>query len=134
MAPRIERHVSDTGPEIPAVTVECRSASCRLVLEHASTFRVAEHQSLMGIAQRVVQTFIETNPASFEPFVLIAAHYQEPERPYLKLFLRRAGQGQPGQRADRRSSARPSAAHGAAAQARNGASGVPMRPRRGVGR
>jgi hypothetical protein len=100
MEARIERHVSETGPEFSAVDVECRSASCRLVLEHASTWSVSEHQSLMGIAQLVIQAFIEANPASFEPVFLIAAHLQEPGNPYIKLFLRRAaGRNQAGQRA-----------------------------------
>lgn len=88
-AARIERHVSNTGSEFSSVDVECRSASCRVVLEHVPTWRVSEHQVLMGAAQRVIQAFIEADPDSFEPVVLIAAHYQEPERPYIKVFLRR---------------------------------------------
>lgn len=90
MEPRIERLVSEMGPEFSAIDVECRSDSCRLLLEHASTWSVSAHQSLMGTAQRVIQAFIEDNPGSFEPVFLIAAHYQEPESPYMKLFLRRA--------------------------------------------
>lgn len=89
MESRIERHVSKTGSEFSMITVECRSASCRLVLEHSSGWSVSEHQSLMGIAQLVIQAFIKASPASFEPVFLIAAHYQEPENPYIKLFLRR---------------------------------------------
>ncbi len=98
--PRIEGLLSEMGPEFSAIDVECRSASCRLLLEHASTWSVADHQSLMGTAQCVIQEFIEANPASFEPVFLIAAHYQEPERPYLKLFLRRAAGKASGTSAD----------------------------------
>jgi len=93
METRIAGHVRQAAPEFSAVHVECRSASCRLVLEHASTWSVEAHRTLMNVAQRVVQKFIEANPASFEPVFLIAAHYQEPERPYMKLFLRRAAGG-----------------------------------------
>lgn len=90
MESRIERHVRETGSGFSAVDAECRSASCRLVLEHATTWSVEAHRALMGIAQQAIRRFIDANPASFEPIFLIAAHYQEPEKPYMKLFLRRA--------------------------------------------
>lgn len=91
MEPRIERHVSETAPEFSSVEVECRSASCRLLLDHASTRRVSDHQALMGVAQRAIRTFIEAQHAArFEPVFMIAGHYQEPERPYTKVFVRRA--------------------------------------------
>ena len=90
MAPRIERHVSETGPEFSAIDVRCRSASCRLVLEHTGRLRVAEHQSLMGNVQLVIRVFMEANPASFEPVFLIAAYDQERETPHIKAFLQRA--------------------------------------------
>jgi len=90
MEPRIERHMRETGPEFSAIHVECRSASCRLLLEHSGGRSVSEHRALMGAAQHVIQAFIEANPTSFKPVFMIAAHYQEPESPYLKLFLRKA--------------------------------------------
>jgi hypothetical protein len=90
MAARVAEHVRQAGSEFSEVHVECRSASCRLVLDHPSTWSVEAHRALMRVAQRIVQAFIEANPATFEPVFLIAAHYQEPERPYMKLFLRRA--------------------------------------------
>ena len=90
MAPRIERHVSETGPEFSAIDVRCRSASCRLVLEHTDRLRVSEHQSLMRNVQLVIRAFMEANPASFEPVFLIAAYDQERETPHIKAFLRRA--------------------------------------------
>ena len=85
----IAAHVRHTGPEFSATHVECRSASCRLVLAHVSTWSVEAHRTLMSAAQRVVQVFIDANRARFEPVFLIAAHYQDPERPYMKMFLRR---------------------------------------------
>ena len=90
MEPRIERHVRETGPEFSAIEVRCRSASCRLVLEHTGRLRISEHQSLMGNVQLVIQAFMEANPASFEPVFLIAAYDQERETPHIKAFLRRA--------------------------------------------
>jgi hypothetical protein len=90
METRIAGHVRQAGPEFSAIHVECRSASCRLVLDHSNTWSVEAHRALMRVAQRVVQKFIDANLASLEPVFLIAAHYQEPERPYMKMFLRRA--------------------------------------------
>lgn len=89
METRLGEHVRQTGSDFSGVHVECRSASCRLLLDHSSTWSVEAHRALMNVAQRAVQVFIEANQASFEPVFLIAAHYQEPERPYLKMFLRR---------------------------------------------
>lgn len=90
-AARIARHLRHSAPEFSDVHVECRSVSCRLVLEQRSaTWSVQAHRELMGTTQRVVQQFIEANPATFEPVFLIAGQYQEPDRPYMKLFLRRA--------------------------------------------
>jgi hypothetical protein len=67
MEPRTERHVRAAGSECSAVNVECRSASCRLVLAHSNGRSVSEHQALMGIVQLVMEAFIEANPAGFEP-------------------------------------------------------------------
>lgn len=90
MEPRLAKRLSNIGPPFSGVHVECRSASCRVLLEHSDGRSVAEHRALMGSAQRAVRAFIEAHPGSFEPAFLIAAHYQEPEAPYLELFLRRA--------------------------------------------
>jgi len=90
MKARLASYIRKTGSAFTEVHVECRSASCRLVLEQRlPTWSVEEHRALMGVAQRAIQGFIEANPGSFEPVFLIAGHYQEPERPYMSLFLRR---------------------------------------------
>jgi len=90
MEPRIERHVRETGPEFLAIEVRCRSASCRLLLEHTRRLQVSEHRLLMGSVQRALQAFMEVNPASFEPVFLMAAYDQEFEIPHIKAFLGRA--------------------------------------------
>lgn len=88
MVPRIERHVLDGRLELSALEVECRSLSCRLILEHSSTPSVAQHQALMGDVQRLIRAFVDSD-GSFAPVFLIAAYYQEPAPPLLKVYLRR---------------------------------------------
>jgi hypothetical protein len=90
MEARIEGRVSEIGAAFSAMNVECRSVSCRVVLEHSGGRSVSEHQSLMETVQHAFRAFIAANPGSFEPVFLIAGQYQEPENPYIKLFLRRA--------------------------------------------
>jgi hypothetical protein len=90
MEARIAEHMSTTAPEFSPLDVECRSASCRVVLEHAGGWSVAEHRWLAGIAQRAVEAFIAADPHSFEPVFMIVARYQEPAQPYISLILPRA--------------------------------------------
>lgn len=87
---RVAQHLSTTAPEFSPIDVECRSASCRIVLEHAGGWSVAEHRWLMGIAQRAVEAFIAADPQTFEPVFMIAARYQEPAQPYISMILPRA--------------------------------------------
>lgn len=86
----LERRIEGDTAEFSAVAAECRSARCRVILEHPVTWTVAAHQALMSRAQAAVQALIAAEPGSFEPEFMIAAHYQEPDRPYMKLFLQRA--------------------------------------------
>jgi hypothetical protein len=94
MEPRVAMYLGETGPDfwsiIADITVECRSASCRLLLEHTRRLGVSEHRMLMWSVQRALQAFMESNPASFEPVFLMAAYDQEREVPHIKAFLRRA--------------------------------------------
>lgn len=77
-------------PEMSPLHVECRSASCRLLLGHADGHTVAAHQSLMDTAQHAVRAFLEDHPGQFEHVFLMAGHYKEPGGAYIKVFLRRA--------------------------------------------
>jgi hypothetical protein len=94
MEPLIAVYLGETGPDFgsifPDITVECRSASCRLLLQQTRRLQVSEHRLLMESVQRALQAFIEANPASFEPVFLIAAYDQELEVPHIKAFLRRS--------------------------------------------
>jgi hypothetical protein len=87
MQARIQRHVTEAIPAMRVTRAECRSASCRLVLEHAGGHDVAEHQALMGIVEHAVRAFVDAHPETFAPVFLIAGAYQEPENPYIKVFL-----------------------------------------------
>ena len=89
MAPRIERHLREAGLDFSTMNVECRSVSCRLVLEHTRRLPISEHRSLRGHVQLVIQALIEADPSSFEPVFLIAAYDQEGETPHIKAFLQR---------------------------------------------
>lgn len=89
MEPRIRSALSKIAPDFSAIGVECRSASCRLVLEHEKGRTVAADRSLIGSVQDALQAFIETPKAGLRPGFLIAAHYQIGETPQIKAFLRR---------------------------------------------
>ena len=90
MEPRIRSALSKIAPHFSAIHVDCRSVTCRLVLDHSNGQSVAEDRSLMGRVQGALQAFIEAQPASFEPGFLIAAHYQPAETARIKVFLHRA--------------------------------------------
>lgn len=86
---RLDSYLREQAPEFSTFTVECRSASCRIVLEHSSTLSIVEHQRLMTSVQRTLQEFIEIEPAGFEPVFLMSAFDQGDDLPHIKAFLRR---------------------------------------------
>ena len=93
MEPRLERLASHTGLEISAIDVECRSASCRLVLEHLNRWSISEHRALMGSVQNILAAFIEANSTDFGPVFLMTAYDQASYTPHIKAILPRvAGQ------------------------------------------
>ena len=89
MEPKIASELDRSWPEISATEVECRSASCRIMLQLANRLDVAEHQALMGIVQRAIRAFIDANAASFEPVFLLAGYDQEAHTPLIKVYLQR---------------------------------------------
>lgn len=90
MEPRIRSALSKIAADFSAIHIDCRSLTCRLVLDHSNGQSVAEDRSLMGRVQGALQAFIEARPARFEPGFLIAAHYQPAETARIKVFLHRA--------------------------------------------
>ncbi|HEY8520317.1 MAG TPA: hypothetical protein VIN61_09565 [Gammaproteobacteria bacterium] len=93
MQARVARHVRQAAPDLASFEAACRSVSCRLVFDHPHALRVAEHQALMDRIQGVIQGLNETYPGSFAAVFLIAGQYQEPAKPFTKVFLRRADEG-----------------------------------------
>jgi hypothetical protein len=88
--PRIEQYAAAALPGMRVKKVECRSASCRLVLEHSGGLDVTEHETLMDGIEHALRAFVDANPGTWSPVFLIAAVHQEPEDPYIKVFLHAA--------------------------------------------
>lgn len=95
MEPQIEEHVKHAGPEFSDIFVECRAASCRVILEQPMHWSVPAHQAVLESVQESLDTFIAARRRYFEPVFLITAYYQETETPHIKAFLRRTGHAPP---------------------------------------
>jgi len=87
--PRLAELVTEMKLDFSMIDIACRSASCRLLLEH-ERLNVSEHTSLMGEVQRAIHAFNEADPAGFEHVFLITAYDQLDQTPHVKAFLRRA--------------------------------------------
>ncbi|HVY66074.1 MAG TPA: hypothetical protein VHH11_14730 [Gammaproteobacteria bacterium] len=85
----LTRFVRESLPEIGAMTVECRSRSCRLAMAHEGGTRLDEHRALMDTFEPRIKAFLARHPGSFEPVFLMVAGYQAPEPAYIKVFLQR---------------------------------------------
>jgi hypothetical protein len=90
---RIQTYLSDAALEYSTLTIECRSATCRIVFEHLTRLGISEHQSLMSSVQGLLEKFIKTHPASFEPVILMTAYDQANQTPHIKAFLSRTVEG-----------------------------------------
>ena len=95
MEPRIERHVARAGHEFSAIHVQCRTASCRAIMQQPRHWTVPEHRAVLGTVQKSLEAFIAAHPQDFEPVFLITAYDQETETPHIKAFLRRSGRALP---------------------------------------
>ena len=91
LEPRLEHYVRANGPEFTGVDVECRSASCRLILDHDGGRDLGEHERLVPVVQAVIESFIAGHKDALQPEFTIAAHYQEPDAPFFKVYVQRAG-------------------------------------------
>jgi len=87
--PQIETYVRQTWPELPAIDVECRSATCRLVLEHADLRTVSEHRALMAFVEDGISAFVAAEGSGFAPSFLITAYSQVEYPQHIKVFLER---------------------------------------------
>ena len=91
MEPRISGLVRHTGPEFSDVFVQCRAASCRVIVEQPVHWNVPEHQVVLGAVQQSLEEFVAANRQAFRPGFLITAYYQENATSHIKAFLRRTG-------------------------------------------
>ncbi|WP_428102551.1 hypothetical protein [Candidatus Rariloculus sp.] len=89
MEPQIEQHVKHAGPDFSDLFVECRAASCRVIMEQPLHRTVPEHQAVLETVQESLEAFIATRRQHFEPVFMITAYYQESETSHIKAFLRR---------------------------------------------
>lgn len=95
MEARIEPHLDDIRPLFYAIDLQCRSASCRLVMDHSERRSVAGHQALIDTVQAAIEPLTRHGADGFAPIFLIAAYEQQFETPQVKVYLRRAAQDQP---------------------------------------
>ena len=95
MEPQIEEHVKHAGPEFSDIFVECRAATCRVIMEQPVHWTVPEHQAVLEAVQKSLEAFIAARRQHFEPIFMITAYYQETETSHIKAFLRRTGHAPP---------------------------------------
>jgi hypothetical protein len=100
MEPQIEQHVKHAGPDFSDLFVQCRRASCRVIMEQPLQWSVPEHQAVLETVQESLEAFIATRRQQFEAVFMITAYYQGFETPHIKAFLRRSAHAPSGRPAD----------------------------------
>jgi len=90
MEPQIEEHVKNTGLDFSGIFVDCRAASCRVILEQHMHWSVPEHRAALETVQKSLEAFITARQQHFEPVFMITAYDQEYETSHIKAFLRRS--------------------------------------------
>jgi hypothetical protein len=86
----ITRHLSHNAPDFSSTTVECRSESCRIMLEHSGRWTIPSHLGLLESVQPVIEELIEASSPAFDRVFIITAYFQEMEPPHIKVFLHRS--------------------------------------------
>lgn len=89
MEPRIESQAAGIRHAFSAIEIECRSESCRLMMEHSDRLSVVEHQQMIGLVQEALAPLVESDSSGLNSTYLIAAYEQGPEIPLIKVYLRR---------------------------------------------
>lgn len=89
MEPQIDSYLEDRLEGFSSTMVECRAASCRMVLEHTTRYALHEHEIILGEVQRVIQAFLDAHPEDFERAFMIAAYEQQGFLPHIKAFISR---------------------------------------------
>lgn len=86
----ITRHLGHNASDFTSTTVECRSESCRIMLEHSGRWTISSHLGLLESVQPVIEELIQASAPAFGTVFIITAYFQELEPPHIKVFLRRA--------------------------------------------
>lgn len=86
----IEAHLLESTAGFSSRVIECRSSSCRLVLQHTTRYSIEEHEKLLEAVQVQLQELIDAAPAKYDPVFLITAYEQASQTPHIKVFLHRA--------------------------------------------
>ena len=89
LEPEIEQHLKHAGPDFSDLFVQCRAASCRIIMEQPVHWSVPQHRAELESVQKSLQAFIATRRQHFEPVFMITAYYQEFQTSHIKAFLRR---------------------------------------------
>jgi hypothetical protein len=90
MQTQIEEHVEHAGPKFSNIIVECRAASCRVVMEQRGHWSVPEHQAVLDTVDASLKAFVSAH-RDFQPVFMITAYDKDAETPHIKAFLRRTG-------------------------------------------
>lgn len=94
MEPQLERYAGHLEPEFSDIYIECRAASCRIILEQSGHWNVPEHQTVLETVQQSLEDFVGERKEQFEPVFMITAYYKEYQTPHIKAFLPRTDAGQ----------------------------------------
>jgi hypothetical protein len=86
----IESHLHETTAGFSSRNIECRSETCRVILQHRDRFTISEHEKLLEKVQAELQALIDAAPEKYDPVFLITAYEQASTTPHIKAFLRRA--------------------------------------------
>jgi hypothetical protein len=91
MEPQIKEHLEHAGPKFSAIIVECRAASCRIMMEQPGHWTVPEHQAVLDTVQKSLESFVAARRQDFKPIFMIAAYDKESQAAHVEAFLRRPG-------------------------------------------
>jgi hypothetical protein len=99
METQIEEHVKHAGPKFSDILVECRVASCRVVMEQPGHWSVPEHQAELETVEESLKAFVAAHRQDFQPVFMITAYDKDAETSHIKAFLRRTSYTPPGRQA-----------------------------------
>ena len=87
---RVRHILGDAATRFSDLEVECRTSTCRILLEQTTRLTISEHQQQLEQLQAVIENYIGNDPASFDPGFVMAGYEQASQTPMIKVFLQRA--------------------------------------------